>query len=169
MPDAGTTEGTRATTISWESVHVYATMVTPSRPGGVTRRILRGVSGYAGPAPHRRAEGSAEDDRSTTSSTSTSTSTDDGRTTAGLFAILGPSGAGKSTLLDFLAGRTPRGQVAHGAVRLDGVVASSRSVRHASGYVQQTDVLPGTSKVWEHLMFNAMLRLPLDTTRDEMY
>ena len=169
MPETETTGGTRATTISWESVHVYATMVTPSRPGGVTRRILRGVSGYAGPAPHRRASsGSTEDDRSNTSSTSTSTSNDDG-ITAGLFAILGPSGAGKSTLLDFLAGRTPRGQVAHGAVRLDGVVASSRSVRHASGYVQQTDVLPGTSTVWEHLMFNAMLRLPLDTTRDEMY
>ena len=168
MPETDTTEATRATTISWESVHVYATMVTPSRPGGVTRRILRGVSGYAGPAPHRRASsGSAEDDRSNTSS-STSTSNDDG-ITAGLFAILGPSGAGKSTLLDFLAGRTPRGQVAHGAVRLDGVVASSREVRHASGYVQQTDVLPGTSTVWEHLMFNAMLRLPLDTTRDEMY
>ena len=111
MPETDTTEGTRATTISWESVHVYATMVTPSRPGGLTRRILRGVSGYAGPAPRdrRTSSGSADDDRSNTSSTSTSTSNDDG-ITAGLFAILGPSGAGKSTLLDFLAGRRPAGR-----------------------------------------------------------
>ena len=39
----------RATTISWESVNVYAARVTPSRPSGVMKRILRNVSGYAGP------------------------------------------------------------------------------------------------------------------------
>ena len=59
--------------------------------------------------------------------------------------------------------------MAHGTVRLDGEAVTAREVRHASGYVQQTDVLPGTSTVWEHLMFNAALRLPPDTARSETY
>ena len=62
-----------------------------------------------------------------------------------MFAILGPSGAGKTTLLDVLAGRTPRGQVAHGQVRLDGRSVGPNEIRDVSGYVQQDDVLPGTS------------------------
>ena len=169
----------RATTISWESVNVYAARVTPSRPSGAMKRILRNVSGYAGPtqktvvtddddgterAGEDKGEANGED------TTPVSAETDDSDdAVSGLFAILGPSGAGKSTLLDFLAGRTPRGQVAHGTVRLDGEAVSAREVRHASGYVQQTDVLPGTSTVWEHLMFNAALRLPPDTARSEAY
>ena len=167
----------RATTISWESVNVYAARVTPSRPSGVMKRILRNVSGYAGPTQKtlsdddddgtERADEEKADTTPVTPVSSDADSYDDAA--SGLFAILGPSGAGKSTLLDFLAGRTPRGQVAHGTVRLDGEVATAREVRHASGYVQQTDVLPGTSTVWEHLMFNAALRLPPDTARSETY
>ena len=166
----------RATTISWESVNVYAARVTPSRPSGVMKRILRNVSGYAGPTQKtlsddddgtERADEEKADTTPVTPVSSDADSHDDAA--SGLFAILGPSGAGKSTLLDFLAGRTPRGQVAHGTVRLDGEAVTAREVRHASGYVQQTDVLPGTSTVWEHLMFNAALRLPPDTARSETY
>ena len=85
---------------------------------------------------------------------------------AGLFAILGPSGAGKSTLLDFLAGRTPCGQTARGTVRVDGREASREAMRRLSGYVCQEDVLPGTSTVWEHLLFNAALRMPAGTSNE---
>ena len=182
MPEEEDDDDARATTISWESVHVYAARVTPSRPSGAMKRILRNVSGYAGPTQKpvsdddddgtARADGDEADTTPVTPITPVtpvSSDADSDDAVSGLFAILGPSGAGKSTLLDFLAGRTPRGQVAHGTVRLDGEVVSAREVRHASGYVQQTDVLPGTSTVWEHLMFNAALRLPPDTARSEMY
>ena len=30
-------------------------------------------------------------------------------------------------------------------------------------------MLPGTSTVWEHLLFNAVLRLPEQTPREELY
>ena len=42
-------------------------------------------------------------------------------------------------------------------------------MRAISGYVPQDDVLPGTSTVWEHLLFHAMLRLPERTPREELY
>ena len=139
--------------VSWENVRVYATAVTASNPGGVVKKILRGVSGHAGPGPS---------DASRTRSVGSGSG-------SGVFAILGPSGAGKSTLLDFLAGRTPKGQASRGTVRVDGVRVSAKEMRAISGYVPQDDVLPGTSTVWEHLLFNAMLRLPERTPREELY
>ena len=144
----------RARVLSWENVWVYATLITPSRPSGVIRRILRGVSGFAGPgpAPARGADGIGDESSG-----------------SGLFAILGPSGAGKSTLLDYLSSRTPKGQVAHGRVRVDGRLVDRREMRHISGYVPQDDVLPGTSTVWEHLLFNAVLRLPDKTDNADLY
>ena len=48
---------------------------------------------------------------------------------------------------------------------------NSRPGRHVMGhfavfrYVQQDDVLPGTSSVWEYLSFHARLRLPADSGR----
>jgi len=54
-------------------------------------------------------------------------------------------------------------------VRLDGCLVGPQEVRNVSGYVQQDDVLPGTSTVWEHLLFNAMLRLPDGTGKDTVY
>ena len=36
----------------------------------------------------------------------------------------------------------------------------------ACRYVQQDDVLPGTSSVWEYLSFHARLRLPADCSRE---
>jgi ATP-binding cassette subfamily G (WHITE) protein 2 len=138
--------------VSWENVRVYATAVTASNPGGVVKKILRGVSGHAGPGP--------SEPLSRTRSVGSG---------SGVFAILGPSGAGKSTLLDFLAGRTPKGQASRGTVRVDGVRVSAKEMRAISGYVPQDDVLPGTSTVWEHLLFNAMLRLPERTPREELY
>ena len=39
-------------------------------------------------------------------------------------------------------------------------------MRRLSGYVCQEDVLPGTSTVWEHLLFNAALRMPAGTSNE---
>jgi len=84
---------------------------------------------------------------------------------SGLFGILGPSGAGKSTLLDILAGRQSRAYEVSGALYLDGAAASARDVSRVSGYVPQTDVLAGTSTVFEYLTFHAELRLPRSMSR----
>jgi len=82
----------------------------------------------------------------------------------GVFAVLGPSGAGKSTLIDTLSGRTPPDRNVRGAIYLDGQVASNVGLRAASACVTQDDVLPGTSTVWEHLLFHATLRMPSGTS-----
>ena len=146
--------------VSWENVFVYARAVSASTPGNNgARRILRGVAGHAGPGPGSRVGKQSLDLGNATRATGQS---------SGVFAILGPSGAGKSTLLDFLAGRTPGGQTGRGAVRVNGESVSPNTMRRISGYVPQTDVLPGTSTVWEHLLFNAMLRLPSSTKKEEL-
>ena len=86
----------------------------------------------------------------------------------GVFAVLGPSGAGKSTLIDTLAGRTPPDRNVRGAIYLDGQVASHVGLRAASACVTQDDVLPGTSTVWEHLLFHATLRMPIGTSTNAL-
>jgi ATP-binding cassette, subfamily G (WHITE), member 2 len=86
----------------------------------------------------------------------------------GIFAVLGPSGAGKSTLIDTLAGRTTRDKNVRGAIYLDGQVATNNGLRAASACVTQDDVLPGTSTVWEHLLFHATLRMPRETSKNAL-
>eukprot|EP00891_Asterochloris_glomerata_P009058 jgi/Astpho2/9058/e_gw1.00133.213.1_t len=73
-------------------------------------------------------------------------------------AILGPSGAGKTTLLDVLAGRRS-GQGVTGRIHINGNRVNSHQLRDSIGYVQQDDILPGTSTVWEYLRFHAKLRM----------
>jgi len=77
----------------------------------------------------------------------------------GLFAILGPSGAGKTTLLDILAGRNTIGDVT-GDIRVNGHPVTPMAMAQIAGYAPQSDILPGTSTVWEYLLFHANLRLP---------
>ena len=87
------------------------------------------------------------------------------------FAILGPSGAGKSTLLDILAGRSAEHQknfTVGGKIRINGAETTSTERREMSGYVTQDDVLPGTSTVWEHLLFHATLRMPSGTSTNAL-
>ena len=50
-------------------------------------------------------------------------------------------------------------------MRVNGRVMTSGEMRSVSGYVTQDDVLPGTSTVWEHLMFHGALRLPGNVDR----
>ena len=85
----------------------------------------------------------------------------------GVCALLGPSGAGKTTLLNILAGRANAGRIS-GTVQMDGRALRPSERRAAAGYVSQEDVLPGTSTVWEHLVFHAKLRLPRGSTQQEV-
>ena len=137
-PDEQVATARQPSTLAWLELECW-TNLARFRGSTLGRKILDGVTGAAGPC-HEVAN-------------------------AGIFAILGPSGAGKSTLLDILAGRKGAGYVVRGNVELDGVAMTPRALRRASGYVPQDDVLPGTSTVWEYLMFHAELRLPRATTR----
>lgn len=71
--------------------------------------------------------------------------------------------AGKTSLMDCLAGRR-EGSGVEGEVRLNGNLMTAKAMRQMAGYVQQEDVLPGTSTVWEYLWFIASLRLPPSLT-----
>lgn len=53
-----------------------------------------------------------------------------------------------------------------GDIRINGHPLLPSSARHLTGYVQQVDVLPGTSTVWEFLMHHAELRLPRSFSKE---
>jgi len=127
-----------ALTLSWDNISCK--VWTTLRQ--VERKILSQVSGIAGVPPR------------------------DSRSGSSLFAIMGPSGAGKTTLLDILSGRKMDMGVT-GDVRLSGHRLSAAKLRKACGYVLQDDVLPGTSTVWEYIMFHAQLRFPQGTETEK--
>lgn len=79
-----------------------------------------------------------------------------------VLAILGSSGAGKTTLLNVLAYRSPTGiQVSSNAVRaINGIPVTATELRSRCAYVQQDDLFIGTLTPREHLIFQAMLRIP---------
>jgi ABC-type multidrug transport system ATPase subunit/ABC-type multidrug transport system permease subunit len=85
-------------------------------------------------------------------------------------AIMGPSGAGKSSLLNVLAGRSASGghtQV-RGTVMVDGKVINPVAYRKNIAYVMQDDALFRTSTPREALAFSARLRLPKETTDEQI-
>jgi ABC transport system ATP-binding/permease protein len=84
-----------------------------------------------------------------------------------LVALMGAAGAGKSTLLDTLAGRI---SPSSGAVLINGVslAADPDQARQAVGYVSQDEWVHANLTVREALRYGAALRLPLDTSRDEV-
>ena len=85
-----------------------------------------------------------------------------------MVAIMGPSGAGKSTLLSVL-----NGEVVPAAGRL--VVGGLDLHEHYDlfrgriGYVPQDDILHADLTVWQALWYAARLRLPPDTTSEEIH
>jgi ABC-type multidrug transport system ATPase subunit len=81
--------------------------------------------------------------------------------------IFGTSGSGKSTLLDALNGRRPAssGTVSYNGVDLYG---SFDVFRAGIGYVPQQDIVHRKIKVRNALAYTARLRLPPDTSNDEV-
>lgn len=81
--------------------------------------------------------------------------------------IFGTSGSGKSTLLDALNGRRPAssGQVAYNGVDL---YRAFDLFRAGIGYVPQQDIVHRKISVRNALRYTAMLRLPGDTSGQEM-
>jgi len=87
-------------------------------------------------------------------------------------AIMGPSGAGKTSLLNILAGRTrSNGKLKVSSdVRLNNysVDPASLEVRKQIAFVAQDDSLQATATPREAIRFSAKLRLPRNTTDQEL-
>uniref|UniRef100_T1GGV8 ABC transporter domain-containing protein n=1 Tax=Megaselia scalaris TaxID=36166 RepID=T1GGV8_MEGSC len=83
-----------------------------------------------------------------------------------LLAVLGSSGAGKTTLLNTLAFRTTKGvQLSPSTLRmLNGNPVEAVEMQARCAYVQQDDLFIGSLTAREHLIFQAMLRMPRNTS-----
>ncbi|MBI2923244.1 MAG: FHA domain-containing protein [Planctomycetes bacterium] len=81
--------------------------------------------------------------------------------------LLGPSGAGKSTFMDTLNGFRPAtsGQV---FVNGEDLYQIFNSFKTNIGYVPQDDIIHRELTVWDALYYTAKLRLPDDTTEEEL-
>jgi ABC-type multidrug transport system ATPase subunit len=84
-----------------------------------------------------------------------------------LVGLMGPSGAGKTTLMTALNGYLPP---SGGRILFNGqdLYASFEHFRLGIGYVPQDDILHGELTVGEALYFTARLRLPADTSDEEI-
>lgn len=82
-----------------------------------------------------------------------------------LLAVLGSSGAGKTTLLNALAFRSSTGvQISPSSTRmLNGYAVDATEMQARCAYVQQDDLFIGSLTAREHLIFQAMLRMPRNT------
>ncbi|XP_017120241.1 protein white [Drosophila elegans] len=83
-----------------------------------------------------------------------------------LLAVMGSSGAGKTTLLNALAFRSPQGiQVSPSGMRLlNGQPVDAKEMQARCAYVQQDDLFIGSLTAREHLIFQAMVRMPRQLT-----
>jgi ABC-type multidrug transport system ATPase subunit len=81
--------------------------------------------------------------------------------------ILGPSGCGKSTLMDCLNGRR---RATGGKVLANGedFYRHFNNFRQSLGYVPQKDIVHGGLTVFKALLYTAKLRLPTDTSAEEL-
>jgi ABC-type multidrug transport system ATPase subunit/pSer/pThr/pTyr-binding forkhead associated (FHA) protein/ABC-type multidrug transport system permease subunit len=80
-----------------------------------------------------------------------------------LIGIIGESGCGKSTLMKALAGVKPPSE---GRITVNGEPLASRLTD--IGYLPQDEVVHGKLTVYEALSYAARLRLPHDTSREEL-
>ncbi len=84
-----------------------------------------------------------------------------------LVAIIGGSGAGKSTILNCLCGYLPP---ASGNVYINGanLYRNFDILKKIIGYVPQSDIVYDNLTVYDMLSYTAKLRLPDDTSREEI-
>ena len=70
-------------------------------------------------------------------------------------------------MIDIISGRR-YGHSVHATLAVDGVRVTPRQMRQLSGYVFQDDILPGTSTVWEHMVFHDTLRSCRSSARGDV-
>ena len=82
-------------------------------------------------------------------------------------AIVGGSGAGKTTLLNCLSGMTG---FTSGEIFINGesIATAGKSLRSLMGYVPQQDIVYDTLTLERMLFYSAQLRMPSDTSREEI-
>ncbi len=82
-------------------------------------------------------------------------------------ALMGPSGCGKSTLINAINGANPGNR---GKVSLYGLdlIRDYQMLKRKIGYVPQQDIVHGELTVYESLYYAARLRMPDDTTDNEI-
>lgn len=82
-------------------------------------------------------------------------------------AIIGGSGAGKTTLLNCLSGMADftSGDI---FINSESIKTNSRSIRSIIGYVPQNDIVYDNLTLERMLFYSAQLRMPRDTSRDEI-
>ncbi|VVC34333.1 Hypothetical protein CINCED_3A012439 [Cinara cedri] len=76
-----------------------------------------------------------------------------------LLALMGSSGAGKTTLLNSLTFRSDRTVTETGVRTINGVPVNRKLLTAISAYVQQHELFIGTLTIWEHLVFQALVRM----------
>jgi len=86
-----------------------------------------------------------------------------------LTCIMGASGSGKTSLLQVLGGRSSQYKL-EGAIYLDGtqIDPTSQILQKKVGYIGQFDKLLATSTPRESIRFAARLRLPRDTSEEQI-
>lgn len=82
-----------------------------------------------------------------------------------VLGMLGPSGSGKTTLLTALGGRLSGGKLT-GTITYNGRPFSN-SLKRATGFVTQDDIMYPHLTVTETLVFTAFLRLPRTFSKEE--
>lgn len=82
-------------------------------------------------------------------------------------ALMGPSGCGKSTLLKALNGDSPP---THGTIKIFGLEMQSHfeMIKHIIGYVPQENIVHEELTVKQSLYYSAKIRLPEDSSEDEI-
>ena len=83
-----------------------------------------------------------------------------------LVAIVGPRGAGKTTLLNVLAHRKIEQLEVTGTVYVREEPVGI-NIREVSAYVEDNDLFVGSLTVREHLIFQALLRMGSDASRED--
>lgn len=84
-----------------------------------------------------------------------------------LLVVMGPSGAGKTSLFDCLSGRNNAALTANpNAITINGE-PFNRDMRQLVTYVLQADLFYETLTVYEHLLFQARLRMGKTHTKQE--
>ncbi|KAH9418915.1 ABC-2 type transporter [Dermatophagoides pteronyssinus] len=81
-------------------------------------------------------------------------------------AIMGASGSGKTTLLNVLNCRNLSNFHVDGVIRINDRLADIDMITSMSAYVQQEDMFLPTLTVREHLVFQAMVRIPSSVSED---